>query len=83
MWASSGKYINIYMRITFQYSDLFLLEVSFSGVLLCYSVFIGFYDENNERKKIMAKEKNGRDFHLYENELNSLKKDTEMLAITK
>ena len=31
----------------------------------------------------MAKEKNGRNSHLYENELNSLKKNTEMLAITK
>lgn len=31
----------------------------------------------------MAKEKTGRNFHLYENELNSLKKDTEMLVITK
>jgi len=31
----------------------------------------------------MAKEKTGRNFQLYENELNSLKKDTEMLAITK
>ena len=30
----------------------------------------------------MAKEKNGRNFHLYENELNSLKKDTEMLVDT-
>ena len=36
-----------------------------------------------EGRKIMAKVKNGRNFHLYENELNSLKKDTEMLAITK
>ena len=40
-------------------------------------------EENEEGRKIMAKEKNGRNSHLYENELNSLKKDTGMLAITK
>jgi len=33
--------------------------------------------------KMKREEKTGRNFHLYENELNSLKKDTEMLAITK
>lgn len=60
-------------------SSIFLPVMFFSVI----RVFICFYDENEEGRKIMVKEKNGRNYHLYENELNSLKKDTEMLAITK
>ena len=39
------------------------LPVMFFSVI---RVFIGFYDENEERRKIMAKEKAGLNFYLYE-----------------
>ena len=56
------------------------LPVMFFSVI---RVFIWFYDENEEGRKIMAKEKTGEIFICMKNELNSLKKDIEMLAITK
>lgn len=81
--GSFGETHNIYthnlLNILITSSSIFLPVVFFSVI----RVFIRFYDENEEGRKIMAKEKTGRNFHLYENELNSLKKDTEMLAITK
>lgn len=39
------------------------LPVMFFSVI---RVFIRFYDENEEGRKIMAKEKAGRNFYLYE-----------------
>lgn len=81
--GSFGETHNIYthnlLNILITSSSKFLPVMFFSVI----RVFIRFYDENEEGRKIMAKEKTGRNFHLYENELNSLKKDTEMLAITK
>lgn len=78
--GSFGEIHNIYahnlLNVLITSSSIFL-------PVMFFSVIRGFYDENAEGRKIMAKEKNGRNFHLYENELNSLKKDTEMLAITK
>lgn len=81
--GSFGEIHNIYthnlLNVLVTSSSIFLPVMFFSVIL----VFIRFYDENEVGRKIMAKEKNGRNSHLYENELNSLKKDTEMLAITK
>ena len=62
-------------KIAREYNKMQVQDISFKEVVKAL--------KNEEGRKIMAKEKNRRNFHLYENELNSLKKDTEMLAITK
>ena len=53
--------------------------ISFDKTDIAHNLTLFLYPDDSDEEG----RKNWRNFHLYENELNSLKKDTEMLAITK